>query len=50
MPPKPATGYLCGFWDSEGRPLDATRNYKLHVPKDMPVSQLWALIIYDFST
>ena len=22
---------------------------KLHVPKDMPVSQFWALTIYDFA-
>jgi hypothetical protein len=50
MPPKPATAYMCGLWDSKGRPLDAKRNYKLHVPADMPVSQFWALIIYDFAT
>ena len=26
------------------------KNYKLRVPKDMPVKQCWALIIYDTAT
>ena len=50
MPPKPATAYLAALWDSQGRVLEANKNYKLHVPKDMPVAQFWALIIYDFAT
>jgi len=50
MPAKPATAYLAALWDSQGRVLDAEQNYKLHVPKDMPVEQFWALIIYDFAT
>jgi hypothetical protein len=50
LPPKPATAYLAAIFDSQGRPLDGTQNYRLHVPKDMPVEQFWALIIYDFAT
>src|SRR5262245_56847719 len=47
---KPATVYLCSMADSEGRPLAAGKNYKLTVPKDVPVKQFWALIVYDFAT
>jgi hypothetical protein len=50
MPQQPATAYLCGLADNQGRPLDARKTYKLHVVKDMPVKQFWALIIYDFAT
>jgi hypothetical protein len=50
MPKKPATVYLVAGADSEGRRLEAAKNYKLHVPKDMPVDQFWALIVYDQAT
>lgn len=47
---KPATVYLCGMADSKGRPLVAGKNYKLNVPKDVPVKQFWALVVYDYAT
>ncbi|MBV8638137.1 MAG: DUF1254 domain-containing protein [Candidatus Eremiobacteraeota bacterium] len=50
FPKQPATAYLCAIADSDGRRLDGDKDYKLHVPKDMPVKQFWALIIYDFAT
>jgi hypothetical protein len=43
MPKKPAVVYLLAGADSQGRPLEAGKNYRLHVPNDMPVSQFWAL-------
>ncbi len=50
MPTKPATVYLLAGRDSKGRLLQAGKNYRLHVPADMPVSQFWALIVYDTAT
>ena len=47
---EPSTDYMCALADSEGRPLEAGENYKLRVPKDVPVKQFWSLIIYDFAT
>jgi hypothetical protein len=50
MPARPATAYLLAGADSEGRRLEAGKNYRLRVPADMPVNQFWALIIYDMAT
>jgi hypothetical protein len=47
---RPATVYLCGMADSEGRPLAGGATYRLRVPKEMPVKQFWALIVYDYAT
>jgi hypothetical protein len=46
----PATVYLCGMADSEGRLLVAGKTYKLNVPKNVPVEQFWSLIVYDYAT
>jgi hypothetical protein len=50
LPKTPATAYLTALADSGGRPLDPHKTYKLHVVRDVPVKQFWALIIYDFAT
>jgi hypothetical protein len=47
---KPATVYLASMADKEGQPLAAGKTYKLTVPKDVPVKQFWALIVYDYAT
>jgi hypothetical protein len=47
---KPATVYLVAGADSSGQALEAGKNYRLHVPKDMPVSQFWSLTMYDKAT
>lgn len=47
---EPSTDYMCALADSHGHPLEAGKNYKLRVPKDVPVRQFWSLIIYDFAT
>jgi hypothetical protein len=43
MPKKPAVVYLLAGADSQGRRLEAGKNYRLHVPNDMPVNQFWVL-------
>ena len=43
MPKKPAVVSLLAGADSQGRRLEAGKNYRLHVPNDVPVNQFWAL-------
>lgn len=47
---RPAVYYLMAMADSEGRPLEAGRTYKVTVPASMPVKQFWALTMYDRAT
>jgi hypothetical protein len=44
------TVYLAPIAESNGRPLDAGKTYKLRVPKDMPAKQFWSLTMYDRRT
>jgi hypothetical protein len=50
LPARPATFYLCGMADSQGRPLVAGKTYKLNVPKNVPVKQFWSIVVYDCAT
>ena len=36
--------------DSKGNLFRADRTYRLHVPKDVPVAQFWALTLYSENT
>lgn len=42
-----ASAYILATRDINGQPLDASKNYKLHVPANVPVKQFWALTAYD---
>ena len=50
--PQVGTGqvYMTTKRDSEGRMLQADQLYRLRVPKDVPVGQLWALTLYSENT
>jgi len=50
--PEVGTGqvYMTTKRDSQGRMLRADKTYKLHVPKDVPVAQFWALTLYSENT
>jgi hypothetical protein len=52
LDPTPGAGqvYMTTKRDTEGRTLRADRNYKLHVPADVPVGQFWALTLYSENT
>ena len=47
---KAATMYMGAVADSKGNRLAPDKNYRLHVPKDVPVKQFWSLTIYDMAT
>jgi hypothetical protein len=42
--------YLGANFDSSGRPLRGENTYRLHVPANVPVSQFWAVTIYNTET
>jgi hypothetical protein len=44
------TVYLAPIADSNGRPVEAGKTYRLRVPKDVPAKQFWSLTMYDRAT
>jgi hypothetical protein len=50
--PTPGAGqvYMTTKRDNNGDLLRADRNYKLHVPADVPVKQFWSLTLYSEDT
>ena len=34
----------------EKNPLDGSKNYKLHIPANVPVNNFWAVTLYDTQT
>ena len=47
---RPATIYMGTLADAHGNPFQAGKNYKVTLPKDVPVTQFWSLIVYDAAT
>ncbi len=39
--------YLMTIQDKDGRAFDGSRNYRLHVPANVPVRLYWSLTLYD---
>lgn len=44
------TVYLAPTADQAGRLIEAGKNYRLHVPKEVPARQFWSLTMYDHAT
>jgi hypothetical protein len=44
------TVYLAPIADTQGRPVEAGKTYKVRVPKDMPAKQFWSITVYDYAT
>jgi hypothetical protein len=51
---KPPVGagsqYVIGLRDNEGKILDGTHTYKLHVPPNVPAKRFWEITVYDNQT
>ena len=39
--------YLWAYRDGAGEFLDGAKNYKLHVPADVPAKDFWSVLVYD---
>jgi len=42
--------YAAAFIDSQGKPLDGGRMYRLHLPPNIPANNFWSVIVYDNQT
>jgi hypothetical protein len=42
--------YAAATTDSEGRPLDGSKTYKIHLPPDIPAQNFWSFVVYDNQT
>ena len=39
--------YLWTYRDADGNHLDGAKNYRLHVPPDIPIKNFWSVVVYD---
>jgi hypothetical protein len=42
--------YAAATTDSEGKPLDGAKTYKIHLPPNIPAKDFWSFIAYDNQT
>jgi hypothetical protein len=42
--------YAVAFVDADGRAFEGAKNYKLHLPPNIPVNNFWSVIIHDTQT
>jgi hypothetical protein len=39
--------YAAAATDSEGKPLDGSKSYKIHLPPNIPARDFWSFVVYD---
>ena len=42
--------YAAAFVDSQGKPLDGSKTYKIHLPPGIPAKNFWSFVVYDNQT
>jgi len=42
--------YAAAFVDANKQPLDGGKNYKLHLPPNIPAKNFWSVVVYDDQT
>jgi hypothetical protein len=42
--------YMEGLRDSEGRPFEGGKTYRLHIPPNVPARRFWDVTLYDMQT
>ncbi|MDC0948926.1 DUF1254 domain-containing protein [Gammaproteobacteria bacterium] len=44
------SSYVIGLRDSQGRDLDGSKTYRIHVPPNIPAKRFWDITVYDNQT
>ncbi len=42
--------YAAAATDSQGKPLDGSKTYKIHLPPNIPAKDFWSFVVYDNQT
>jgi hypothetical protein len=42
--------YALAFVDSEGKPFDGSKTYRVHLPPNIPAKNFWSFVVYDNQT
>jgi hypothetical protein len=45
-----STYYNLDFKDSDGNGLDGNKNYRIHLPADVPAKSFWSIIVYSMES